>query len=121
MNILINKVLKDPKYQSLNYVLHQPMRMLLRDTEKLTEEEKRYAMNIFTHNDFVLYHKIDKMPALVIEVDGHKFHAANPKQLKRDQLKNQVLEKYDIPYIRMSTTGSEEERRLREKLDEVLH
>lgn len=120
MNIVIKKVLQRPGYEHLHYVLHQPLRMLLRDKSKLTEEEKTYALNILTHTDFVIYNKIDKMPVLVIEVDGHAYHAANPKQRQRDEMKDTILNKYKIPYIRMKTTGSEEEEKLMNKLEEVL-
>ena len=41
-------------------------------------------------------------------------------QLKRDKLKDEILRKYNIPFIRMKTTESREEERLRLKLMEVL-
>ncbi|UCZ54996.1 AAA domain-containing protein [Bacillus shivajii] len=120
MNNVIEKVLSLPKFQSLDHVLHQPLRMLIKDPVKLTDEERKYAMNILTHTDFVIYNKIDKMPVLVVEVDGHAYHANNPVQRKRDEMKDTILKKYDIPIIRMKTTGSGEEKKLREKLSELL-
>src|SRR5690625_2719427 len=120
MNIIISKVLQEPRFSHLSYVLHQPLRMLLRDTSKLTQDERKYALNILTHIDFVIYNKVDKMPILVVEVDGYAYHAENPIQSERDQKINTILEKYNIPYIRMKTTGSEEEKKLRDKLMEIL-
>ena len=120
MNIVINKVLSAPEFQNLDWVLHQPLRMLIKDPKKLTDDERKYAMNILTHTDFIIFNKIDKMPVLVVEVDGHAFHANNPTQLKRDKLKDEILRKYNIPFIRMKTTESREEERLRLKLMEVL-
>ncbi|WP_041808139.1 DUF2726 domain-containing protein [Evansella cellulosilytica] len=58
--------------------------------------------------DFVIYNKLDKMPLLVVEVDGHAYHANNPVQLKRDKMKDSILEKYNIPVMRPSTTDSRE-------------
>jgi len=121
MNTVIEKVLGISDFQSLDWVLHQPLRMLIRNMDKLTTEEREYAMNILTHTDFVIFNRLDKMPVLVVEVDGHAYHANNPAQLKRDQLKNEILRKYDIPIIRMQTTGSSEEERLRNKLLEILN
>lgn len=121
MNIVIEKVLGEHEFQNLRHVLHQPLRMLIQDPSKLTEEEHTYAMNVLTHTDFVIYYKIDKMPLLVIEVDGHAFHADNPAQLRRDEMKDRILQKYHIPIIRMKTTGSEEERVLRNRLREVMN
>lgn len=120
MNIVIEKILDLPEFRGLDRVLHQPLRMLIKDTSKLLEEERLYAMNILTHTDFVIFNKVDKMPVLVVEVDGHAYHADNPKQLKRDKMKDEILAKYDIPIIRMKTTESDEERRLKEKLGEAM-
>ncbi|MCM3733188.1 AAA domain-containing protein [Fictibacillus nanhaiensis] len=121
MNAVIEKVLSMPEFKNLNHILHQPLRMLIKNHYKLTEEERKYASNILTHTDFVIFNKLDKSPVLVVEVDGHEYHANNPTQLKRDKLKDGILEKYGIPIIRMKTTGSEEERRLRQKLLHILN
>lgn len=120
MNLVVDKVLSAPDFQSLDYVLHQPLRMLIKDPGKLTAEEKKYATNILTHTDFVIFNKMDKMPVLVIEVDGHAYHENNPAQLKRDNMKDRILEKYGIPFIRLKTTGSGEEKKLKEKLEGIL-
>ncbi|WP_197028399.1 AAA domain-containing protein [Bacillus sp. EB01] len=120
MNAVIEKILKEPEFQILDHVLHQPLRMLIKDTVLLNEEENQYAMNILTHTDFVIFNMLDKMPLLVVEVDGHAYHANNPVQLKRDELKDSILEKYGIPIIRMKTTGSGEESKLRQRLKELL-
>lgn len=120
LNIVVQKVLSQPEFQHLDYVLHQPLRMLIKDTNQLTQEERQYAMNVLTHTDFLIYKKMDKTPVLVVEVDGYAFHENNPVQKKRDQMKDRILKKYGIPIIRMKTTESEEEKRLKEKLEEVL-
>ncbi|MEH7307599.1 AAA domain-containing protein, partial [Neobacillus drentensis] len=120
MNTVIEKVLSLPEFQSLDWLLHQPLRMLIKDPVKLTEDEHRYAMNILTHTDFVIFNKLDKMPVLVVEVDGHAYHADNPNQLKRDKMKDEILRKYGIPILRMKTTESREEERLRETLNDIF-
>jgi very-short-patch-repair endonuclease len=77
-------------------------------------------MNNGASVDFVLLHKLDKSPVLAIEVDGYTFHENNPRQLKRDRLKDCIFESYGLPLLRVPTTGSEEERRNRVKLDKIL-
>lgn len=72
--------------------------------------------NILTHTDFLIFNKMDKMPVLVVEVDGYAFHANNPKQLKRDSMKDAILYKYDIPILRFATNGSGEQACLKEML-----
>ena len=96
--------------------MHYPLRNLIRDTSLLNDREKSYVENINTHVDFILFNKLDKSPILVIEVDGFKYHDENEAQLERDNIKNSVLEKYEIPYLRLKTNGSDEEKRIREAL-----
>ena len=84
------------------------------------DREKSYVGNINTHVDFILFNKLDKVPVLVIEVDGFKYHDENETQLEGDNIKNSVLEKYDIPYLRLKTNGSDEEKRIREVLNGIL-
>lgn len=120
MNAVIEKVLKLPEFQNLDRVMHQPLKMLIRNPEKLDEKECRFAMNILTHTDFIIFNKLDKMPVLVVEVDGYAFHANNPKQAERDKMKDIILKKYGIPILRIKTNESGEETRLRNKLIQIL-
>ncbi|MCB2308604.1 DUF2726 domain-containing protein [Clostridium estertheticum] len=120
MNMVIEKVLCQEKFKFLDVVLHQPLKMLIKDTSKLTEIEHKFVKNILTHTDFIIFNKLDKMPVLVVEVDGYAFHANNKVQLERDKMKDEILTKYNIPILRISTNGSGEELKLSNKLSEVL-
>lgn len=120
IDMLIEKILSQDEYQTLDYVMHVPLKMLLRDTNLLNDRERRFALNILTHADFVIFNRLDKMPLLVIEVDGYSFHDDNPEQLKRDELKDTILEKYGIPIIRLKTNESQEEVRLKNKFEECI-
>ncbi|WHY72883.1 AAA domain-containing protein [Fictibacillus enclensis] len=120
MNAVIEKILNKPGFHHLGHILHQPLKMLVRDYSLLNNSEKKYVMNISTHTDFVLFNKVDKMPILVVEIDGHAYHAENPSQLKRDNMKDEILKKCNIPIIRFKTTGSGEEEKLESKLLEVM-
>ena len=95
--------------------------MRIRDTSKLDEKELKYATNPLTHTNFFIFRKIDKAPVLVVEVDGYAFHANNPKQLERDKMKDGILEKYNIPILRVATNGSGEEEKLKNKLEIILN
>lgn len=121
MNMVVEKVLSEEAFWHLDVVLHYPLRALLKDTALLNDEEYRYAMNSETHTDFLIFNKLNKLPVYVVEVDGYEFHANNPKQLKRDQMKDEILNKYQIPIVRMKTTGSEEAKVLRKKLENIEH
>lgn len=85
-----------------------------------TVAEHKFAMNILTHTNFLIYRKIDKMPVLVVEIDGYHFHANNPKQLERDRMKDEILEKYNIHILRIRTNESGEEKRAYDKLCDIL-
>ncbi|HBX22179.1 MAG TPA: DUF2726 domain-containing protein [Desulfotomaculum sp.] len=121
MNAVIEKVLKLPEFHNLDRVMHQPLKMLIRNPEKMDDNECRFAMNILTHTDFVIFNKMDKMPVLVVEVDGYAFHENNPKQLERDKMKDTILQKYGIPVLRIKTNESGEETRLRDKLIQIIY
>lgn len=119
MNTVIEKVLDFLEFHSLDYVMHQPLKMLIRNPQKLNEKECRFAMNILTHTDFLIFNKMDKMPVLVVEVDGYAFHN-NPAQIERDRMKDAILQKYVIPILRIKTNESGEEGKLRNMLIEIL-
>ncbi|NLB77482.1 MAG: AAA family ATPase [Clostridiaceae bacterium] len=120
INAVIEKVLGQDKFQNLDWIMHQPLKMLIRNPEKLHDNECKFAMNILTHTDFVIFNKLNKMPVLVVEVDGYAYHVNNPKQVARDEMKDAILEKYGIPILRLRTNESGEEARLSRKLGEVL-
>jgi hypothetical protein len=119
MYALLDDILK--KYNG-NYdiAVHVPLNMIIRDYSLMTNDEKKYAKNDWTHVDFLIYKTIDKSPVLAIEVDGSKYHKEGTTQAKRDELKNLIFEKYDIPLCRFSTAGSGEKEKLSEILKNLL-
>ena len=104
---LVDLLSKHPD-ASLNVICHQSVRLLIRDFEKLTDEERRYANHPNTHVDFLVYNRISKAPVLAIEVDGFHYHREGTVQAERDKLKNSIFAKYQIPLLRLPTNGSGE-------------
>ena len=100
----------------LNVICHQKVRLLIRDYEKLTEEERRYATHPNTHVDFLIYNRITKTPVLAIEVDGFCYHKDGTRQAERDRMKGEIFTKYDIPLLRLATNGSSEIQMIKEFL-----
>lgn len=119
MNIIIENVLSHEEYKHLDKVFNRPLNTLIKDTSELSMKEFKFVQNPSTHIDFLIYNKITKLPVLAIEVDGVTFHENNPVQLERDKLKDSILKKYNIPMIRFATNGSEEEKKLLNKLKDV--
>ena len=115
---LLNKILED--YKDLTFTFRYPLNILIKDKTLLTEVRK-YASHHNTHVDFLIYNEISKIPLLVIEVDGYKYHKEDNKQKERDILKNNILSKYNIPLIRLTTNGSREKDIIINKLNNIIN
>lgn len=110
----------NPAMRHLDVVCHLPLQMLIRDFSLLNEAERRYAGNILTHVDFLIYNKVSKQPVLVIETDGCAHHRESSPQEKRDDMKNDILRLYGIHSERLRTNGSNEKERIETKLKGIL-
>ena len=120
MYALIEKIISDNKYASLDVVCHFPLNMLIKDSKLLNERERQYVMNPNTHIDFLIYNRINKKPVLGVEVDGYRYHKDGTNQFSRDLLKNHVMELYNIPLLRLKTNGSGEEKNIVEMLNKLI-
>lgn len=119
MQALLDDILKEDAFASLDVVCHFPLNMLIRNPELLNEAECKYAMNPSTHLDFLVYNRISKKPVLAIEVDGYVYHKQDTIQASRDSMKNRIMELYEIPLLRLKTNGSEEKEKIEEKLKQL--
>lgn len=66
--------------------------------------------------DIAIYDNYDKKIKLAIEVGGFSSHNNNPKQLKRDKLKNSIFNKSGVNLLRLNTVGSEEWKKIQQFL-----
>ena len=114
----IENILKN-NYNNIGIITHIPLFRILENKNLLNKDELKYASHEWTHIDFVIYNKMDKKPSIAIEVDGYAFHKKSTAQSQRDELKNEILKKYNIPLIRLSTIGSDEKNIIKSKLDEL--
>ena len=119
MYSLIEEIIADNKYSSLDVLCHFPLNMLIDNPELLNEKEYKYAMNPATHLDFLIYNRISKKFVLAIEVDGYKYHKNGTVQASRDLLKNHIMEMYEMPLLRLKTNGSGEKEKIIEMLDKM--
>jgi hypothetical protein len=117
---LICKVLSEEQFTKFDLAVHVSLKTLFRDTKRLNTDEKRYIQNSLTHVDFLIFDKFGKIPRLAVEVNGAAFHTKGTRQTERDKLKNTILEKYDLPYIRFKTNGSSEYDKLVVALNDVM-
>ena len=120
MYSLIQEIIADNKYSSLDVICHFPLNMLIKNPQLLNDRECQYAMNPATHLDFLIYNRISKKPVLAIEVDGYEFHKKDTVQASRDLLKDRIMDLYEIPLLRFKTNGSSEREKIAGMLDKLV-
>lgn len=102
------------------FIFHQQikLKLLIDNIPDLTEEENLFIKRN-SSCDFVIYFKVGKQPIGAIEVDGFAFHN-NEKQLKRDSLKDSILNKAGLKICRLSTIQSGEEEKIKNFLKNLI-
>lgn len=105
----------------LSVICHLPLRHLICDLSLLNEEERKFVKNINTHIDFFICNGVGKFSSPRYETDGYRYHKPGTTQAERDEMKNHILERYKIPLVRLSTTGSNERKIVEKKLMDILH
>ncbi|MFD0362809.1 AAA domain-containing protein [Nocardia sp. GCM10030253] len=89
-----------------------------RGLDRLDDQHREFVQRRASF-DFVLYNRITNANMCAIEVDGFRTHEADPKQLARDAMKNEICRRYDFSLLRLATTGSNEAARVRRFLDRL--
>lgn len=122
--VIIHKLLQEDilhnnkQFSAIDMVREYKLRDLIRSYDHLSEEEVLFIKNN-SRIDFLLYNKIDKTPVLAIEVDGVSFHD-NEAQMERDRKKDRILEVLNLPLLRLSTNGHDEEERIIMSLQKAM-
>jgi very-short-patch-repair endonuclease len=91
---------------------------ILKESKEYSDREARFIR--MASVDFAVYNRFDKMPKLVIEVDGFAYHENDPEQKERDKLKDSLLMRNDIMVLRLKTNSLVEESSIICALNEVL-
>jgi hypothetical protein len=122
IEVVVGDILAEPEYGHLLLRSQILLRNLVPAPDTLGEDQRAFIQRR-SSVDFVIYNRVTRLPLLAIEVDGFRFHEDRPEQLRRDALKDSILKQVGIPLLRLATTGSDEERRIREALAdaEVTH
>ena len=117
---LLQEILaSDRRFCSLKVLCHIPLRQVVKETTFMSVEERKYASNYSTHLDFLIVNAVSKQPILAIETDGYSYHNEETEQYQRDLMKNHVLTTYGLPLLRLSTKGSNERKKVLDKLNEI--
>ena len=115
VNSMIEKVLKEEELRSLKHVHSVRFSILLRNYDKLDEEERQYAEHPLTSVDFIIYNQYDNSPVLAIQTDEYDFKKKHSK-MQEDEIKERILKKHQIELLRMDASESLEEIKLSRKL-----
>lgn len=115
---LLRDILKEEAYKKIEFRREYRLKDLFNDTSHLNKEEQKFVRTV-ARFDFLLYYKMGNEPAGVIEVDGTSYHHSDD-QIRRDKLKDSILEKSGIPFIRLRTNESGEAERIKGLLDCIL-
>ncbi len=107
---VIGDVLASPEFAkiSLACLRHAPLAWLVGGMPNLSERERQFVTNPWSHVDLLIYDTIGKRPLVCVEVAGWAFHRPGSLQAVRDEIKNAVFQRAGLPLIRLSTTGSGE-------------
>lgn len=87
---LLQDVLAEEPFRHLAFHHEVPVAALLSGDEPLDLAQRKYVANR-ARVDFVVYNRVSNRNMLAIEVDGFEYHANDPKQQARDELKNAIL------------------------------
>ncbi|GAA0591182.1 AAA domain-containing protein [Kutzneria viridogrisea] len=112
---VLHDLFSEQRYAHMTAIPQVLLKNLLPDLDRLTLRQVEYVSRRASL-DFVVYNRVTNQPLLAIEVDGFAYHENDPEQLKRDAIKNEILRMHDMPLLRLPTTGSGEQQRIREAL-----
>ncbi|HEX5348920.1 MAG TPA: AAA domain-containing protein [Pseudonocardiaceae bacterium] len=115
---VLHDILAEERYAHLVAGYQVLLRNLLFGVNELTTRQEAYVRHRASV-DFVVYNRVSNRPVLAIEVDGFAYHEDNPAQLARDAIKKEILQARGLPLLRLPTTGSGEDGRIRKALDDV--
>lgn len=110
---------------SWDYVQEYPLSVLVRETgakdEVFTCSERRYIRN-GARLDFLFYDRMDHEPLAAIEVDGEAFHKLGTKAARNDAMKDSILQKIGLEFLRLRTRNAEgqEIEKVKQLLKRVL-
>lgn len=122
VEVVLGDILAGPEHGHLSVQSQTLLCNLVLAPDTLSKDQRAFVRRR-SSVDFVIYNRITRRPVLAIEVDGFRFHEDRPEQLRRDALKDSILERFGIPLLRLATTGSNEEWRIRKALAdaELIH
>ncbi|APZ48586.1 helicase [Jeotgalibaca sp. PTS2502] len=118
MAAVLKDILKKEEFMSLKFHMQIDLIQIVSVKNNLFNERELEFMKQKASCDFVIYYKVGKNPMGVIEIDGSSHE--NRVQQERDVLKNAILQKTDIPLLRLKTVEGNIEKKTLSFLNECI-
>ncbi|GAA5057308.1 AAA domain-containing protein [Nocardia callitridis] len=117
---MLEDLLDDPAYRHLGIHRQVSLKNVFQGGwDQLTARQREFMEHRSTSFDFLLYNRITSANLGAIEVDGFRYHEADPAQLARDEIKDGICAHYEFRILRLPTTGSNEVPVVRRFLDRM--
>ena len=102
---VINGICKSGECGALAFKFNYPLKYVIKLNTLTDPQDIKFVSNINTHCDFIIYNKLNKEIALVVEVDGSQHR--EEIQAARDKRKDRLLTDAGIKILRLTTTSIE--------------
>ena len=119
LRVLLDEIIKLEPYNQFSIQEQVRIKDFTINNENFNESEK-----IYIHNDcsvdFLVKDKVNHDIVCIIEVDGVAYHENNKEQQIKDSLKDSILQKCDLPLLRLKTNGSNEEIKIKQIFNKYI-
>lgn len=120
LRTVIDDIINQIPYKQL-YVQEQvKIKDLTIILDNFSDEEKTYIQNNCSV-DFLIKDKVNQDIVGIIEVDGVEYHENNKEQQIKDALKDSILDKCRINFLRLTTNGSNEKYKITHMFDTYIN
>lgn len=119
LRVLIDEIIKLEPYNQFSIQEQVRIKYFTINNENFSESEKTYIQNNCSV-DFLVKDKVNHDIVCIIEVDGVAYHENNKEQQIKDSLKDSILQKCNLPLLRLKTNGSNEEIKIKHIFNNYL-
>ena len=119
LRVLLDEIIKLEPYNQFSIQEQVRIKDFTINNENFSESEKIYIHNNCSV-DFLVKDKVNHDIVCIIEVDGVAYHENNKEQQIKDSLKDSILQKCDLPLLRLKTNGSNEEIKIKQIFNKYI-
>jgi len=118
--VIDDLILKNERYKQFVVQEQVKLKDIIFNFENFNDEEIKYINNNCSV-DFLIKDKVNQDIICLIEVDGIAFHENNLVQQQKDNMKDNILNKYNLKLLRLKTNGSNEKIKINEIFDGYIN